>query len=102
MAYASGTADVGEDAAPVCAVPPGGVRIRNRGDVTVYVGDKNVQADGDSAGYPVEPGTSEDFPGIERKETPVVPAPASDTAGQVLYARTAPGSGAGKIAYISF
>lgn len=95
MAYASGTVEVGGDPVAVCAVPPGGVRIRNIGDVDVFVGDADVTAEG----YPVSPGTSEDFPGTQPKESPVVPAPPADMAAPQLYARTAGGSG--RVAYIS-
>lgn len=95
MAYASGTVEVGADPAPVCAVPPGGVRIRNIGQADVYIGGPDVTADG----YPLTPGTSEDFPGSQLKESPIVPAPASDTTPPQLYARTA--GQAGKIAFIT-
>lgn len=95
MAYASGTVEVGADPTVVCAVPPGGVRIRNIGDVDVYVGGADITAEG----YPVAPGTSEDFPGSQPKESAIVPAPASDMAAPQLYACTAGGSG--KVAYIS-
>lgn len=95
MAYASGTVEVGADPVAVCAVPPGGVRIRNIGQVDVFIGGAGVTAEG----YPVAPGTSEDFPGSQPKESPIVPAPASDTASPQLYARTA--GDAGKIAFIT-
>jgi hypothetical protein len=100
MGFTSGTREVGEDATEICGVPAGGVRVRNLGDVTVYVGGPDVGSEGDTQGFPVDPGTSEDFAGASPKESPVVPAPEGDTDPPVLYARTAPGQ-CGKVAFIS-
>jgi hypothetical protein len=101
MGFMSGTREIGEDATEICGVPASGVRVRNTGDVPVYVGGPDVGNDGDARGYPVEPGGSEDFAGASPKESPVVPAPEGDMDPPVLYARTAPGTGGGKVAFIS-
>jgi hypothetical protein len=98
MGFTSGTRDIGEDATEICAVPEAGVRVRNTGDVTVYVGGPDVQA-GDN-GYPLEPGQAEDFAGAKAKESPVVPAPEGDLDPAKLYGRVAQG-GAGKVSFIS-
>ena len=102
MAYQSGSIDVGEDATLVCTVPADGVRLKNMGGVTVYVGDAGVAADEDSAGYPLDAGTSEDFPGVTVKETPVVPAPPRDAQQPQIYACIAKGTGPAQIHWISF
>jgi hypothetical protein len=99
MGYASGTVEVGEDLIPVCSVPETGVRVRNKGGTTVYLGGEDLTGDG--AGFPVEPGDSELIQGVKPKETAVVPAPAGDMNFAVLYARTAPGTGIAQVAYIS-
>lgn len=93
----SGQREVGEEPAELGTVTSSGVRVRNLGDTRVFVGGPDVSA-GD--GYPIEPGTSEDFSAPARRDSPVVPAPASDMAPSVLYAVTEKGSGAGKVALI--
>lgn len=100
MGFTSGTRDVGEDATEICSVPENGVRIRNTGDVTVYVGGPDVGNEGDSQGFPVEPGGSEDFPGTKARESPIVPAPEGDMDAPVLYARCAAGQ-SGKVSFLS-
>jgi hypothetical protein len=98
MAFASGTVDVGEDAAvALCGVPPSGVRVRNLGDVTVYLGDSDVG----EGSYPLDGGHSDTFPGSTPKESPLVPAPDDDLAAPVLYARTGKGTGSSKVSYIA-
>jgi hypothetical protein len=101
MGFSSGSREVGEDVTEICAVSENGVRIRNTGDVTVYIGGPDVGNEGDTQGYPVEPGGSEDFTGAKAKESPIVPAPEGDMDPAVLYGRTAPGSGAGRVSFIS-
>ena len=102
MGFTSGTVEVGEDeAVALCGVPLSGVRVRNLGAVRVYLGGPDVTGDGDSAGFPVDAGGSETFPGTTPKEAPVVPAPPGDMAAPVLYARTAKGSGITKVSFIA-
>ena len=100
MGFLSGTADVTEKAAPICDVPENGVRVRNTGSSVIYVGGPDVGNTGDSAGFPIDPGRSEDFTGARAKESPVVPAPPGDMDPAVLYARCEPGA-AGKVSWIS-
>jgi hypothetical protein len=100
VGYASGTREVGGEATAICAVPENGVRVRNTGDVTVWVGGQGVAADGEAQGYPLEPGEAEDFAGAKAKESPVVPAPEGDMDPAVLYGIAAPGS-TGRVSYIS-
>lgn len=101
MGFMSGSREVGEDATEICPVPETGVRVRNTGSVIVYVGGPDVGNEGDAAGYPLEPGQSEDFTGAKAKESPVVPAPPGDMDPAVLYGRTAPGASGGKVSFIS-
>lgn len=101
MAFTSGTREVGEDATEICGVPASGVRVRNTGNVPVYVGGPDVANDGDGKGYPIEPGGSEDFAGASPKESPVVPAPEGDMDPPKLFARTGSGQGKGEVAFIS-
>jgi hypothetical protein len=100
MGFTSGSRDIGEDVTEICAVPENGVRIRNTGNATVYVGGPDVMADGDAQGYPIGPDSSEDFAGVKAKESPVVPAPEGDMDPARLYARTAPGS-TSRVSFIS-
>ena len=81
-------------------MPENGVRVKNIGDDTVYVGGPDVGSYGEGTGFPIEPGMSEDFPGVKPRESPVVPAPDDDMAPPVLYGRTASG-GPGKVSFIS-
>jgi hypothetical protein len=98
MAYATGTVDVGEDeAVALCGVPPSGVRVRNLGDVTVYLGGPDVGEDG----FPLAGGYGDTIPGATPKESPVVPAPPDDLAAPVLYARTGKGTGTTRISFIA-
>jgi hypothetical protein len=99
MTYASGTIDVGEDLVPLCSVPEGGVRVRNLGGVTIFLGGADLPGDG--GGYPVEAGAAETIQGVKPKESPVVPAPEGDLDNEVLYARTMTGTGGSKMSYIS-
>lgn len=92
MALRSGTVDVGTDPVRVCAVPDKGVRIRNLGGSTVFFGGPDVTADGATAGFPIEAGESDTFPGVKPKESPVVPAPEGDLDLLQLYGRTAEGT----------
>lgn len=102
MPYSSGTADVGEDVTPICAVPATGARVKNLGGTIVYVGGDDVAAEGDGQGYPLDPGgPPELLQGAVAKETPVVPAPAGDMDDAVLYGRTAAGSGISRVAWIT-
>ncbi len=101
MGFTAGTADVGEDVTPVCSVPSTGVRVKNLGGSTVYLGGPDVATEGSSAGFPVEAGASETIQGTVVKETPIVPAPPRDTDDAVLYGRTAAGTGISKVAFIS-
>lgn len=102
MAYASGTAEVGEDKATLlCGVPESGVMIRNLGEAAVHVGGPDVGNDGEGAGYPVDAGAAETFPGIRVKESPVVPAPPGDLDPPALYARAAPGAGTVKVSWLT-
>lgn len=101
MPFLSGTVDVGEEPAPVCGVPVTGVQVKNTGSVTVYFGGSDVTAEGAGQGYPVDPGTSENFTGAAAKETPVVPAPDGDMDPAVLYGRTAPGTGTSRVSFIT-
>jgi hypothetical protein len=101
LALLSGTVDIGEDLTMVCAVPENGVRIRNLGDVTVWVGGEDITAAPDGPGFPVEAGQSETFPGATVHESPVVPAPPDDMASPQLYARTAAGTGTSKVTWLA-
>ena len=96
MAFRSGSREVGEDAVPLCLVTDAGVRVRNEGSARVYLGGPDVS----SEGYPLDPGTADEFRGPEPHESPVVPAPADDLAGTMLYARTAEGAGTTRVAWI--
>lgn len=96
----SGTREIGAEATAICGVTENGVRVRNTGDVTVWVGGADVAADGDGQGYPLEPGEAEDFTGVKAKESPVVPAPEGDMDPAVLYGAVAQGS-TGKVSFIS-
>lgn len=96
----SGSREIGEDVTEICVVTENGVRVRNTGDVTVYVGGPGVEAEGQGQGYPIEPGASEDFTGAKPKESPIVPAPEGDMDPAKLYGRTAPGQ-SGKVSFIS-
>ena len=100
MGFSSGSRDIGEDATEICAVPENGVRVRNTGDVTIYVGGPDVGTEGDRQGYPLDPGGSEDFAGAKAKESPVVPAPEGDMDPARLYARCAAGQ-SGRVSFIS-
>ena len=101
MGFTSGTRDIGEETSELCAVPSNGVRVKNLGGSTIYVGGPDVQAEGDGQGYPVDPGESEDFTAPPAKETPVVPAPVGDMDDAILYARTAAGTGISRVSFIS-
>jgi hypothetical protein len=96
MAFTSGTADVGDNAVPLCAVSETGVQVRNRGDVPVYLGGPDVA----ESGYPLAPGESETFTGTRHRPSGVVPAPPGDGDDDVLYARTAPGDGPARVSWI--
>jgi len=99
VGFTSGTREVGEDEAVALAgVPPSGMRVRNLGSVTVYLGGPDVTAEN---GFPVDAGGSETFPGSEPKESPIVPAPPGDTDAPVLYARTGKDTGITKISFIA-
>lgn len=100
MGFMSGSRDVGEGVTEICVVTENGVRIRNTGDVTVYVGGPDVAADGDGQGYPLDPGQAEDFTGAKPKETAIVPAPEGDMDPARLYGRCAAGQ-SGKVSFIS-
>jgi hypothetical protein len=67
----------------------------------VFPAKGTEQAAGD--GYLIEPGhPSEQFTGSSRiRQTPVVPAPASDTAPAVLWGITDPGAGESRVTWIS-
>jgi hypothetical protein len=99
----SGIVTVGEKPTLVCAVPPlATIRIKSidAGSPAVWLGGPDVAA-GD--GYLIEPGhPSEQFTGSSRiRQTPVVPAPASDTAPAVLWGITDPGAGESRVTWIS-
>lgn len=96
MPFTSGTADVGEDPVPLCAVSETGVRVRNSGDVPVYLGGPDVTCDG----YPLVPGDAQDITGTRHRPSGVVPAPPGDGDDDVLYARTAPGDGPARVSWI--
>jgi hypothetical protein len=96
MAFDSGTADVGEDPVRVCAAGPAGVRVKNLGGTRVFLGGPGVTADG----YPLEPGTAEEFYGGKAKQSPVVPAPPEDIEPDTLYARTAADTGTARVSWI--
>jgi len=99
MAFTSGTREVGEDEAIALAgVPPSGMRVRNLGDVTVFLGGPDVT---EQNGFPVDAGGSETFPGSEPRESPVVPAPPGDLDAPVLYARTGSGTGTTTVSFIA-
>ena len=98
MAFSAGQHEVGEKPSELCAIPPSGVRVRNLGGSRIFVGGPDVTA---GAGSPIEPGAAEDFSAPARKESPVVPAPASDSALAVLWAVTAKGTGTSKVALAS-
>jgi hypothetical protein len=99
VAFASGTVEVGEDeAVALCEVPTSGVRVRNLGDIRVFLGGPDVSPDG----YPLDAGKADTFPGPPApKESPIVPAPADDLAAPVLYARTAAGTGTTRVSFIA-
>jgi hypothetical protein len=98
MGSVSGIVTVGEQPVFVCQVPPSGVRVKNAGGVTVYLGGPDVAA-GD--GYLLEPGgPGEQVMGASRvKQSPIVPAPASDTDPAVLYGIT--DSGESRVTWIA-
>lgn len=98
MAFTTGQYEVGEEPAELCTVPPDGVRVRNLGGSRIFIGGPDVSAE---HGYPIEPGTSEDFAAPKPKESPIVPAPAGDMAPSVLYAVTEKGSGTSKVAVVA-
>jgi len=99
MPFASGTAEVGEDeAVALCGVPESGVRVRNLGDVTAYLGGPDVTGDG---GYPLDAGASDTFSGSKPRESSLVPAPPGDMDLPVLYARTAEGTGTTRVSFIA-
>ena len=100
MAFASGTAQVGSTAVPLCRIGNAGARVRNLGSAVVFLGGPDVGASGERAGYPLDPGTSELFYGGKAKEIPVVPAPPGDLELPQLYARTAPGTGPVGVSWI--
>lgn len=97
MAFTTGQHEVGEEPSELGAVSPGGVRVRNLGGSRIFVGGPDVTPE---QGYPIDPGTAEDFTAPKQKESPVVPAPASDTAPAVLWAVTAKGTGTSKVALV--
>lgn len=98
MDFTTGQRDVGEEASVLCTIPPSGVRVRNLGNSRIFVGGPDV---GPEHGYPIEPGTSEDFAAPVQHEAPVVPAPPGDMAPVTLYAATGKGNGPGKAALIA-
>ena len=85
MSFGSGTAEVGETPAAICAVPEGGVKIRNLGAARLFTGGPGVTAEGPGAGYPVDAGASDTIHGPKLRESPVVPAPEGDMTAPVLY-----------------
>jgi hypothetical protein len=100
VTFTSGTADVGQNPVRLCPAGNAGVRVRNAGDAVVFLGGPDVGNDGDAQGYPLDPGTSETFFGGRPKESPVVPAPPDDMAAEILYARTAEGTGTARVSWI--
>jgi hypothetical protein len=100
VGFTSGTADAGEDAVRLCSVPETGVRIRNLGPATVYVGGPDVTPE---TGFPLDPAPApaQLIEGAAARETPVVPAPPDDMADAALYGCTAAGAGAVRVAWIS-
>jgi hypothetical protein len=101
MPYAWGTVEAGEKAARVCAVPEGGVLVKNLGGSRIYLGGADVGTEGETAGFPLDQGESQLFPGIRAREAPVVPSPPTDLSAPALYARTAVSAGVSKVAWIA-
>jgi hypothetical protein len=100
MGFGHGTVEVSPDEATlICSVPEAGVKLRNMGNATVFVGGPGVEAEGASAGYPIDPGTSDVIKGPALREAPQVPAPPGDMTAPVLYGRSA--SGIIKVAWIA-
>lgn len=95
MAFTSGTAEVSGEPVALCPVGENGVRVRNRGGSTVYLGGPDVTEDG----YPLDPGASEVFRGAKKANSGVVPAPDGDMDPDVLYAR-GDGSGTSRVSWI--
>ena len=102
MPFSAGTVQVGDDGASrVCTVPVGGVKIRNLGGTRVFFGGEGVTAEGEAAGYPLDPGQSELFPGVKAREVPVVPAPPDDMYVPGLFGCTAKGTGTALVTWIA-
>jgi hypothetical protein len=100
MPVSAETKDVGADQAVlICTVPQAGVLVKNSGGIRVFLGGPGVTADGEAAGYPLDPGESQVFTAAAPHESPAVPAPADDMAPPQLYGRAADGTA--RVAWIA-
>jgi hypothetical protein len=98
--FESGTTEVGTEAVPVCTAEPGQViRVKNLAEDPVYLGSRDVTADGSGAGFPLDSREVQEFAMPRPREAPVIPAPPDDTQQELaLYGRTA--SGTAQVAWI--
>ena len=101
MGFQTGITEVGSELMPLCEVPSGGVLVKNLGGSRVHFGGDGITTEGDGAGYPLDAGDTETFPGVTARESPVVPAPPDDLAPRQLFARTADGSGISRVAWMT-
>jgi hypothetical protein len=97
------TVPVTGDAAEVCPVTGTGVLVKNTGPVTVLLGGPDLDgSEGNSRGFPLEPGESQSVTGAAAKESALVPAPSGDLRPASLHARTVPGAaGDGRVSWLA-
>lgn len=100
MGFSHATVDVPADkAVQLCTAGPDGTLVKNLGGSRVFVGGPGVAADGDGAGFPLEPGEAQTFTAPEPRMSFSVPAPEGDMAPAELFARAA--TGTCKVAWIA-
>jgi hypothetical protein len=102
MPVHAATVEVGEKPVPVCGVGVNRLLVKNLGGTRVFLGGPDVEAEGELAGFPLDPGESQVLAlGMRVREVPVVPAPPADLAPPELYGRTGDGTGTSKVSWLT-
>jgi len=86
-AYSHGAVEVVETRTFVCGVGQDIEQclLRNIGDVTVYIGGRNVDATGDRMGFPLEPGERQELKSFEYDSIEVWAVVTDDHTGHLAF-----------------